>query len=375
MNSLSSVDSVPSVPDEDVSTSSPSLSPPSPPVNGSTGLAQMVQQLLLQLKKRDETIEQLRSAIESEEKVHSKRINLLERQIEQLVELSSKECARQGKSSLEKKLIDAEQGTKKGTKNREISALQELLSRVIAEKDQLICENKSIKSLLKQRNGEAGPPSSAVLSMINMPSMNTKCKTKFREEKYDFHRSISSDECQEETKKVIHGNEKAGNERGSSPVQKELLTLHYQMSCRKCRKNHSHFNYKGSCTTTTPTKGMDDLTEKLKLHFDQVSKMVREEEGSISSSVRGDEWDKEDFPSSSFARHLAKHCQSLSHDGDVFKWCEKNVKVEIQKDGPGGDDDSANCIPSSSQQQETKKGQKQSGKKSKKKNILGVVHI
>lgn len=336
--SLTSQESM--LPMDETISSSISSSPPSS-ANCATEHSQSAQLLELQLQHKDETIAQLHRTIEAGEKVHSERIDLLERQIEHLVELSSNQCALQGSETPGLKKTRSTQVKA----NIEVSSLHELLSRVVAEKDRLICENANIKSLLKQLNSQTCHSSSTASGKSNMPAtidrldrmINTNCKTKQLQDNNYLEETCNEDE------------------------EGEQLDMLYQLSCHMCRNDHSHFKYMGAFTTT-PTETMKDLREILKLHFAQVSKMVQQQEGSISSSVHGEEWSKQesgDFPSSSFARHLAKHCQSLSNEGDVLKWCEKNVKVELQRDGPG---DESNENRTSSQQ-ETKRWQRRTSKK------------
>ena len=67
---------------------------PSPGLISNPGILE--HRLELQLQQKDETIAKLYRTIEAGEKVHSERIDLLERQVEHLVELSSNQCALQG---------------------------------------------------------------------------------------------------------------------------------------------------------------------------------------------------------------------------------------------------------------------------------------
>ena len=93
-----------------------------------------------QLDERDDTISDLRQALEREDE----RVTRLELQVGTLVELSSKEIARQEATKKNKDSASTSRSSKKTNDKHqdpeteaklEISALQELLARVIAEKD------------------------------------------------------------------------------------------------------------------------------------------------------------------------------------------------------------------------------------------------
>ena len=114
------------------------------------------------------------------------------------------------------------------------------------------------------------------------------------------------------------------------------------MSCRNCQSNHSHIKYMGKCNTAPYPDTQTALKETLEHHFTQIWDIIQDHDdsGSISSGVHADELSREEanismFPSSSLARHLAKHCQVFGTNGKCAQWCKENIKVEVQGGGVG----------------------------------------
>ena len=335
-------------------------------------LSNRVQVLERQLRQRDATISQLRQTMDAEERVQSERIHILERQLEKLVEFSSKECAQQGKTSL-MLISKGTQGSREA--KVEISALQELSSKLIAEKDRLAFENSNLKKLLKEQNHHASSKCKALSrnkqdydnrippSIEELDSMMHKLKHFEKKKAIALRRRSSPDDCN--TNALVGS--KCSQRRNSEKLHKDANSGHqqavllYQMSCRHCPKDHSHVTYMGACSTMiAATNSSQDsqggllptqlayaesqlqLKMLLKQHFLQVwemSQKYQEDGHSISSSVHEEEMSgnlKNDdsgsgWRTSSLARHLAKHCQQQKSAKEVLHWCMENVKVEVEK--------------------------------------------
>ena len=210
-----------------------------------------------QLQQKDAAIYQLCQTMEASEKVQSVRIYLLERQLEQLVELSSSECAAyQGcKTSspllnLPKKSNDSHhRGTKEHQEAKiEISLLQDLLARVVTEKDRSSFENDNLKSLLKERHtsgkdcysstsDESSTMPSGIKeldSMIQHKERKTKCRGDMDNCQQDQHIDSNDERCQGDNSNDIHHMKKESSKNESSPPasSEEQHFVLYQMSCR-----------------------------------------------------------------------------------------------------------------------------------------------
>ena len=107
-----------------------------------------------------------------------------------------------------------------------------------------------------------------------------------------------------------------------TPEGRQPRRIQYQMTCRSCKVNHSNLKYAGNFTTSEVKK---ELKGNLRAHYRQVYDLVQDGfvYGGDSSSI--------DFPSSSLARHVAKHCLDLSSEKEVIEWCMKNIRVEIKQ--------------------------------------------
>ena len=336
----------------------------SAPASGSSQESQKVQQLEQQLQQKDETISQLFRTLEAEEKVQADRIDLLERQLEQLVEMSSGECAGHAKpiSSLPpKKDADLAQVS------MEVSALQELLTRVIAEKDRLSFVNDNLKNVLQENSSSSSEKSeskskfpSSIDKMVSM--IHKKRKKKGRKEE-DEEDEASGDKCQEDDT----SEESKPKNKGTSAAQDQYAAL-YQMTCRSCGMDHcsSHrIKYVGSYTATSHDNARQELAETLESHFTQVWKLMQQQGRRGSASSSSDSGDKDQFASSPLAKHIAKHCKSLSTEEEVLKWCMDNIKVEVQKKG-GNRDDRAPPSQKRKKKSQSKGGNKKDGQRTEK---------
>mmetsp|Transcript_40754 Transcript_40754/g.74571 ORF Transcript_40754/g.74571 Transcript_40754/m.74571 type:complete len:410 (-) Transcript_40754:74-1303(-) len=327
-----------------------SSSTPTPPHDNA--VSHKVQLLQRQLNQKDKAISQLRQTMEAGEKVQSERITLLERQLELLVEFSSSECARQRKTTISpnpKKndqhfnsspQNDSHDDTQEHQVKLEISALQELLARVVAEKDRLGFENDNLKWLLKQCN--VGHPS----SRCNMPSSIGELDSMINKEREKKCQGKSNGQCNIDSNEERQGGasndidakDEPKNENDSPSTAAEVHhSVLYQLTCQHCPKDHSHLKYMGVYSATSADNTKRGLPKLLEMHFSHVWKMIQEENGSLSPISHDEEWNEEingcGFSTSSLARHLVKHCQGFSNEKEVLKWCMNNIKVEIQKTG------------------------------------------
>ena len=128
------------------------------PATNADVLAMKVKLMERTLKQKDETISHLRSAMELEDE----RVTRLELQIGRLVELSSQDRVREQRTQARipepqvaarrRSSYDMGLEEEHHVAKLEITALNELLARVIAEKDRLGYENNNLKSLVRERS-------------------------------------------------------------------------------------------------------------------------------------------------------------------------------------------------------------------------------
>lgn len=356
------------------------------------------QQLKETRREKDETISNLHKALEREDD----RVTRMEIQVGTLIEMSTKQCA--GQKTVTKRTSSAPKLSNLSSRQDveaklEISALQELLTRVIAEKDRVMHENITLKGLLRPakrdvsrrlaksandgvKTSPSRPTSTvdalgmasrgrrrATVDVSDMPvkellrpkrvvpqrltkSVKDGVKTSPRPKSTvdgsgmasrGRRRTVDmSDMPSEESKglpKCIPGMARSSSQVDFGTKKESQHSFLYQMSCRTCTGNYCHIPY-SSTFTTDHDDHTKELPKVLKKHYRQVWQILQQHEStddaeSICSSVRGDEWVKTDmyadFPSSSFARHVAKHCQYLEDEAAVLKWCMKNVRVQMQK--------------------------------------------
>ena len=166
-------------------------------------LAMKVKLMELTLQQKDETISRIRSSMESEDE----RVTCLELQIGRLVELSSHDCAREQQDRIiEPPLVarcrcshdmGVEEEQQHVADKLEITALNELLARVIAEKDRLGYQNNNLKRLLRER-------SSACSKSNTMPSSIDALDKRLRE-----HQELQPMDRDGEKKSANKGNKKS----------------------------------------------------------------------------------------------------------------------------------------------------------------------
>ena len=312
---------------------------------------------------RDILIESLRKSMEVQEKASEERELRLEHQLEKLVEVETK-VATDPNILNEKPRQDKVNKKGKGPAY-EISTLEQLLARVLAEKDKLLVENQNLLALMKRMKSTpaSAPPQTNghTVSPASSPPINPSASPRGVVEHVqdDTFRSYSDnveDDSHESSPK--------------DPSNDENRVL-YQLSCRNCQKNHNHVKYMGACDG----HGIDaqvNLKRALEKHFAEVWKIVRnaDDGASITSDVHRDEWmnredSSNDWMDSSLARHIAsRHCQKFSNEVDVSNWCMDNVRVEMMLGA------SASSPPASTSSSKENKKSKKGMKKNKKEGLL-----
>mmetsp|Transcript_13655 Transcript_13655/g.28991 ORF Transcript_13655/g.28991 Transcript_13655/m.28991 type:complete len:172 (+) Transcript_13655:228-743(+) len=115
-------------------------------------------------------------------------------------------------------------------------------------------------------------------------------------------------------------------EREKNHLKKEKLERYlYTISCQTCQKKYCHIKGYMGVYNSTAAEYKSTMTTKLKEHYNQVWKLVQEENGGMQRcNDRG-------FASSSLALHIAKHCHGLETEGEVMEWCIGNLKVQIKR--------------------------------------------
>ncbi len=158
---------------------------------------------------------------------------------------------------------------------REISSLEELLSKVLAENKVLTSKCDNLSSILKDNstsNNMSLPPDITDLDSV-----------------LELNRSVTPHEM---TKR------------------KPLI---YHLQCRKCKE----FHYIGQ------TAG--EVIHKVDEHFDDVWRKCQENKNP-NSVVR---FISTEFGRSEFIKHVAHHNRDAKSRGDVRKWCKDHVKIAI----------------------------------------------
>ena len=262
-----------------------------------------------ELQDREVQIESLRGIMDTQEKQSEERVRLLESQLERIVEIQSsiqrgslmfhpRGSLGSSTADITDVMSDSDKEEHSSTRHssssqnehstHEVSALEQLLARVLAEKDRLSFENDNLRSVIRDARG--GP----------------------------------EDKSLNKTLPTADGDEN---------------DVVYQLSCRLCEGN----TYIGSASG-------QDLKKVAKDHFSTVWKIVSQDEGGSSNSHAkahslditygeyDDNNDDDDFRNKPLARHLAEcHCHNLNTEEEVWKWCKKYVKLE--KLNPGESDD------------------------------------
>ena len=212
--------------------------------------------LWIELAEKNALLNHIQEETKREEKMQQERVLALEIEVEQLIDMRKKKKRNDAASIIQRDCLSASLVREKSHDptryaNIEISALQDLLSRVIAERDTLSIKVGNVERILKETDAR----------------QNT------------------------------------GIAKGD---------IIYQLTCKKCRC--------GTKTTIGKTSG--DLKETVKVHFEDVCKMVS---GEVQQGNK--------FMNSNFAKHIVGHCQNQNQgdwsDKKIFQWCQKNVKVEL----------------------------------------------
>ena len=210
--------------------------------------------LRIELAEKNALLKHIQHETKTEEKMQQERVLALEIEVEQLIDMRKKKKRNDAASIIQRDCLSASlvrEMTPTRFANIEISALQDLLSRVMAERDILAIKVRNVERILKETDAR----------------QNT---------------------C------IAKGD------------------IIYQLTCKKCRC--------GTKTTIGKTSG--DLKETVKVHFEDVCKMVS---GEVQQGNK--------FMKSNFAKHVVGHCQNQNQgdwsDKKIFQWCQKNVKVEL----------------------------------------------
>lgn len=209
--------------------------------------------LRIELAEKNALLKHIQKETKTEEKMQEERVLALEIEVEQLIDMRKKKKRNDAASIIQRDCLSASLVREKSTRyaNIEISALQDLLSRVMAERDILAIKVRNVERILKETDVR----------------QNT------------------------------------GIAKGD---------IIYQLTCKKCRC--------GTKTTIGKTSG--DLKETVKVHFEDVCKMVS---GEVQQGNK--------FMNSNFAKHIVGHFQNQNQgdwsDKKIFQWCQKNVKVEL----------------------------------------------
>ena len=285
--------------------------------------------------------------------VEDERKSCLEHQIELLIELSSKQRADTSESLPRKKhsarsVIEdiSSFPSEEIRRDKELAALHELLARIIAEKDRLKHETESLKQLIKMQNRPKRAPR-LTRSLGDCPLSIDELYDNLKE----ISRNMKSarDDAPDKPKTPSTETRDTPSQKGSTKAKANLsrdkisnrnkVTYLYQMSCRECDCSHCHIPY--SSVFVTANDAQKEMPKILKKHYKRVWQIVqhlKEDDAtdSISPSVhksrlKKDQASNSGFPSSSFGRHLVKHCSSCNSESDVLQWCIKNVKIEMQK--------------------------------------------
>lgn len=297
----------------------------------------------------EESMRKMREALDTQERMNQERVQLLENQLERLVEMTTKVASSNSTQILADRR-DSQTTADDMDPANEVAVLEQLLARVLAEKDKLLFENQNMRAILRETKStslaDAMNASTEKDPIVNGNNNNTN------KNKNDDAVDIPS---------------KSMDEKGG-------YTIEYKMSCRNCTKNHSHVKYSGVYSGSDPNASQN-LKIILAQHFSQIWKIVQEwdeeEDGSITSSVRAEEWNQSEaggnidqFQSSSLARHIARHCINFRTEGEVSRWCRDNVRVEVQQ---GLDDAGSMAESSKKSRRSSKKPKKGTSKKTDRK--------
>ena len=289
---------------------------------------------------------QLLQTMEASEKAHKERTGLSERQLERLLDLSSSDRATLWGSkdpSLPLNLANGdarpdvvEDNGERQEATDEIAALQEMLAKVVAEKDRLILRNDDLESMLESGNsrgdhgdGEAPSNLDELDYMIEEldSAISRERKTKRWDDGEDRRRDQHLDANDEWFQEDYHSEDIHHIQQDPPESYAEPVTVLYKVSCRDCPTDEPDVNYVG-CLSTTSDSTAQDLITVVSHHYSQVWDMVQH-----GGSVPLDMEDGDSFPSSSLATWLVtEHGGQFSEEEEVLQWCMDNLKVEIKED-------------------------------------------
>mmetsp|Transcript_9315 Transcript_9315/g.21020 ORF Transcript_9315/g.21020 Transcript_9315/m.21020 type:complete len:317 (-) Transcript_9315:341-1291(-) len=237
-----------------------------------TALSEEVSALKDQLKEQNNSLEQCQETMKREEKIQGERVLMLEMEVVHLIEMQNKVGRYQNmhhRHHVSSIPASAPVAMKEGTHhaNLEISALEELSSRVLAERDFLAFKNKNLESLIKEMS-------------------DGKC---VRDMASRYYR---------------HDGEATGG-------------IIYQLSCTKCNGKHAIIGMTDQ-----------DLRSKVMDQFNKVWTLVQKKSGKTDSGDCNSDQTVCRYGQNRFVNHIADHCRNAKEE-EVKEWCQKNVKVEI----------------------------------------------
>lgn len=223
-----------------------------------------------QINDQNSTVtKKLHETMEQKEKIQEKRVLQLEMEIARLIEMQSNDT-----TSIPSYILCVPKEVDYDVleyANLEIKALEELLTKVLAEKDHLLLKNEQQVSLIKD--------------MANGRSQHGM------DDRY-YTNAVDNDDDD-----VI-----------------------YQLSCRKCN----------NCKPHIIGKTNQDLRTKVEDHFHQVWKLVDTLKTEDFECIPIDPFsDDRSFLQTEFAMHIAKHCRYAMSAEATVEWCFKNIKIEV----------------------------------------------
>lgn len=274
-------------------------------------------ELRQQLRMKDDAISSLRHYMEEEERVRTSRIAMLERKLDQLVEMSCQDCEVQGLASLSSLCNDLPHQDMQMydtvcKDSLESAALQQLLVRVLAEKDRLKFQNSNLRKITRRRKAQE----QRTQDCEGLPALP--------------HRSSS--DLDEKVDERDHRSDTRGNRRKVSEFTSSFGS--HAVCPVKYRLTPKGYNvepppaYVATYTPSSFDPGHDngELFTVLSMLYSQVWWMVREEEERQYDCPQ--EGYEGDFTSSSLARYLAARCKDMSSGEEVQEWCMSHVKVQ-----------------------------------------------
>ena len=165
------------------------------------------------------------------------------------------------------------------------SALEQILSDVLADRDRLAHENEQLKG------GRPASPSSTMMDTSSNVSVSASLPGRLPSEP-----------------PLVSGKSKPSTGR----------TQIYQLSCRD-----------GSSDIQFVGKTRKELKKTILNHYEDIWKSVKKENAKADGAASSEQQDSE-FANSPFGKHFARHCRNAESRDDVMEWCKQNIRVETQ---------------------------------------------